>query len=197
MAFLDSDDRWFPGKLQKQLAILEQDGSIGGVYCGLCSVDLESGEIVPQGTRSYPSGDLLAEMLIHDVSNPTSCWMVRRSCFEKAGIFDASLPARQDWDMWIRISAEYQIGVVPEVLVEMGEHTGERVRTDPSREISAHKTIFRKYSLFAFTLSFLGELGSTFSDVSKTGQGVLTPQAFKNECNGHAIAGYCGLAFQF
>jgi hypothetical protein len=35
---------------------------------------------------------------------------------------------------------------LPEVLVEMGEHRGERVRSDPSREIEAHKTILNKYA---------------------------------------------------
>lgn len=146
VAFLDSDDRWLPTKLQKQLALLEKDKSLGGVYCGLCTMDLDSGDKMPQGARAYPEGNLLSKMLIHDISNPTSCWMVRKECFEEVGDFDTSLPARQDWDMWIRLSAEYAIGVVPDVLVEMGEHPGERVRSDPEREIRAHKTIFKKYT---------------------------------------------------
>ena len=137
IAFLDSDDRWLPEKLGKQLAVLQSSEKIGGVYCGLCTVDLSSGETQPIMTREYPTGDLKAEMLIHDVSNPTSCWMVRKSCFDDVGHFDTSLPARQDWDMWIRLSSCYKIGCVPEVLVQMGEHSGERVRSDPSREHEA------------------------------------------------------------
>ena len=146
VAFLDSDDRWLPGKLERQLELLERDKATGGVYCGLCTVDLNSGEQAPQTNRPYPSGNLLSQMLIRDVSNPTSCWMVRKECFEKVCDFDPSLPARQDWDMWIRLSSQYEIGCVPEVLVEMGEHSGERIRSDPEREIGAHKTIFKKYA---------------------------------------------------
>ena len=146
VAFLDSDDRWLPDKLKKQVSVLEKDELVGGVYCGLRTVDLDSGELAPPVIRPYPCGNLLSQMLVHDVSSPTSCWMVRRSCFEKVGVFDCSLQARQDWDMWIRLSSKYDIGCVPEVLVEMGEHMGERVRSNPNREIGAHRAIFEKYA---------------------------------------------------
>ena len=146
IAFLDSDDRWLPDKVQKQLRALLTLQELGGVYCGLRTVDLISGDIQPIMEREYLTGDLLASMLVQDVSNPTSCWMVRKKCFEEVEDFDTSLPARQDWDMWIRLSSKYEIGCVSEVLVEMGEHPGERVRSDPEREISAHKIIFVKYA---------------------------------------------------
>jgi glycosyltransferase involved in cell wall biosynthesis len=146
IAFLDSDDRWLPDKVEKQLKELLANKDLGGVYCGLRSMDLERDVIQPVTHRHYPSGDLLARMLIHDVSSPTSCWMVKRECFEETGLFDISLPARQDWDMWIRLSSKYRIGCVPEMLVEMGEHEGDRVRSDPAREIRAHIMIFRKYA---------------------------------------------------
>lgn len=146
IAFLDSDDRWLPEKLEKQISVLKSDADIGGVYCGLSNIDLITGEEVPSEPRSYPQGDLLQKLLIHDVTEATSCWVVRRACFSKVGVFDIELPARQDWDMWIRLSAQYRIGCVPEVLVEMGNHPGERVRSKAEREISAHQTIFRKYA---------------------------------------------------
>jgi glycosyltransferase involved in cell wall biosynthesis len=146
IAFLDSDDRWLPDKLAMQIAVMEQDEALGGVYCGLCTVDLDSEMGTPQPPRSFAAGRILADMLIHDVSNPTSCWMIRRECFDVVDLFDVALPARQDWDMWIRLTAKYPVGAVPDALVEMGEHPGERVRSDPSREIEAHRIIFDKYA---------------------------------------------------
>lgn len=146
IAFLDSDDRWLPEKLKKQISVLKSDADIGGVYCGLSNIDLITGEKFPSEPRSYPQGNLLQKLLIHDITEATSCWIVRKNCFMEVGAFDIELPARQDWDMWIRLSAQYRIGCVPEVLVEMGNHPGERVRSKAEREISAHKTIFRKYA---------------------------------------------------
>lgn len=179
IAFLDSDDRWLPDKVQKQLAVLQENEETGGVYCGLQSVNLASGDIQTVMARKYLTGDLLAKMLIQDVSNPTSCWMVRRSCFDKVGVFDASLPARQDWDMWIRLAAEYQIGVVAEVLVEMGEHCGERVRSDPSREISAHKTIFKKYAPLRAKFPFWVSLAARSAMYRRRGRVYLHRKGFR------------------
>ena len=146
VAFLDSDDRCLRWKLEMQMPVFRRDQEIGGVYCGLRQVNLDTGGSMPGAPRGYPSGWLLRALLMRDVTGPTSCYVVRKDCFERVGAFDESLPARQDWDMWIRLSAEYKIGCVPEVLVEQGEHCGERVRSNPAREVEAHQAIFRKYA---------------------------------------------------
>ena len=46
VAFLDSDDRWQPDKLAKQIAVLRGDARMGDVYCGLTHVDLATGQPV-------------------------------------------------------------------------------------------------------------------------------------------------------
>lgn len=45
IAFLDSDDTWHPDKLQRQVAVLLNDDRIGGVYCGMQNIDLDTGLI--------------------------------------------------------------------------------------------------------------------------------------------------------
>lgn len=146
VAFLDSDDQWFPAKLSKQLRVFENDPDVGGVYCGLRYRDLDTGVLADDRPREYPQGDLLRTLLIHDVTEGEPCWVVRRSCFENVGVFDESLSARLGWDLWIRLAAEYRIGCVPEVLVYGGTHTGERVRSNPQRELNGHQQIFDKYA---------------------------------------------------
>lgn len=154
IAFLDSDDQWLSQKLEKQIAVLQKNMDIGGVYCGMRNVDLVTGEKEKLSPRAYPEGDLLRQLLIHDVTEATSAWVVRKECFESVGNFDISLPARQDWDMWIRLSEKYRIGCVPEILVELGNHPGERVRSKAHREIDAHQIIFRKYAYLRAVFPF-------------------------------------------
>lgn len=146
VAFLDSDDRWLPQKLEKQIAIFHADPEVGGVYCGLRYIDLQTGELFPERIRAYPQGDLLRELLIHDVTEGEPCWVVRKECFNKIGLFDETLRARLGWDLWIRLSAKYEIGCVPKVLVYGGNHSGERIRSDPQRELEGHQAIFNKYA---------------------------------------------------
>jgi glycosyltransferase involved in cell wall biosynthesis len=154
IAFLDSDDQWLPQKLEKQISIFQSNTDIGGVYCGMRNVDLITGEKEKLSPRAYPEGDLLRQLLIHDVTEATSAWIVRKECFENVGKFDISLPARQDWDMWIRLSEKYRIGCVSEILVELGNHPGERVRSNAHREIDAHQIIFQKYAFLRAKFSF-------------------------------------------
>ena len=95
--------------------------------------------------HEYPTGDLLRQLLIRDVTAPTSTYLVRRDLLEAVGGFDESLEARQDWDLWIRLAAETQIGCVAETLVSIREHPGPRTYTDPLREVRAYRQILAKY----------------------------------------------------
>lgn len=146
IAFLDSDDRWDPMKLHKQLDVFRRDGEIAGVYCGVRHVDRESGRVMEPTGRTYAQGRILDRLLVHDVTAPTSAWVVRRDVFTVAGTFDTELSARQDWDMWIRLAEHYLIGCVPETLVEYREHRGARTASDPTKEIHALRRIHGKYA---------------------------------------------------
>jgi glycosyltransferase involved in cell wall biosynthesis len=146
VAFIDSDDRWVPDKLGKQIPLFFDDPEVGGVYCGLGWIDLVDNQRMPDGSRVYPEGWLLPKLLVHDVTAGTPCYVIKKECFDKVGLFDVSLPARQDWDMWIRLSAEYKIVSVHEVLVYAGKHIGERLSSNAKESIKAQWIIFNKYA---------------------------------------------------
>lgn len=146
IAFLDSDDEWHPLKIEKQISVFE-NASVGAVYCGLQHIDLLRKKVIEPTKRQYPSGNLLSQMLIRDVTAATSTYIVKREVFDNVGFFDETLQARQDWDLWIRIALEYHIGVVPEVLVNFREHAGERTASNPYKEIQGFQTIRSKYKV--------------------------------------------------
>lgn len=46
VAFLDSDDEWFPEKLTRQMAVFRQSALVpGAVYTGVCRVDVPTGRV--------------------------------------------------------------------------------------------------------------------------------------------------------
>ncbi len=145
IAFLDSDDLWHPEKTAKQLAVLA-DPAFGAVYCGVRETVIGSTEPAQIAQRAYPQGQLLSQLLVRDVTAPTSTYMIRAEIFDEAGPFDVSLQARQDWDMWIRIARETKIGAVPEALVDLRAHDGPRTVSDPTRELVAYRAILAKYA---------------------------------------------------
>jgi hypothetical protein len=112
-------------------------------------------------------------------------------------MFDVSLPARQDWDMWIRLSSQYEIGCVPEVLVEMGEHSGERVRSDPDREISAHKTIFKKYTYLRKQFPFWVGLAARSAMYRRRGRVYLHRKGSRLQAAGYQILAIVVWPFAF
>lgn len=155
VAFLDDDDRWSPQKLEKQIPMFLADGEVGAVYCGTRWLNLDIRTRLPYRPRPYPQGWLLPKLLVRDATAPTSAYVVRRVCFDDVGFFDEALPARQDWDMWIRLSEKYKMAATPECLVEQGQHAGERVSTSAPKLVEANKRIFEKYAPLRRRFSFI------------------------------------------
>jgi glycosyltransferase involved in cell wall biosynthesis len=115
LAFLDSDDEWLPGKLEKQLArFAELPDSVGAVYTGVETIDDDGtvSHFVPEH-RGRIHSSLLARNVLHGASQSI---MIRRSVAQEAGEFDVRYPAIGDYDYWLRVSACCEIEAVPDVL---------------------------------------------------------------------------------
>jgi glycosyltransferase involved in cell wall biosynthesis len=144
IGFLDSDDRYRPSKVEKQVARFS-DPQVGAVYCGIANVDMTTGEAETLA-HAYPEGHLFKRLLIKDITNPTSTYMVRRSVLDRVGLFDEAISGRTDWEMALRIARDNVIAAVPEPLVEFRAHGGARTATFPEREIAGFRHIRRKYA---------------------------------------------------
>lgn len=120
IAYLDADDLWDPTKLAKQVEVLEQNLEVGLVYTWIERIN-EQGKSIGKPFKINLEGDIWEKLTENNVIAPSSA-MIRRSCFEKVGMFDASLQAfGEDWDMWLRIAACYSIRVIPETLCSYRE----------------------------------------------------------------------------
>jgi len=117
IAFLDSDDEWLPSKLEKQVKQLDEaPACVGLSYTGYWVI---RGGITELGRIPSARGYVMPLMLARDCVSPTSTVLVKAECFRKVGGFDPELPARQDYDMWFRIAAEYHFEVLTEPLVRI------------------------------------------------------------------------------
>ena len=111
IAFLDDDDEWLPEKLQIQTCLLDNSPpEVGGVLTGY-TIEKMSERIV--STVNYAMIDL-------PKGNPiaTSSVLLRRECFEKCGLFDESMLACSDYDMWIRMSKKFSFKIIENTLVK-------------------------------------------------------------------------------
>jgi GT2 family glycosyltransferase len=56
--------------------------------------------------------------------------MIRRALFDEVGLFDESLPACEDYDLWLRIAWRYPVYTTPSPLVvKHGGHEDQLSRT--------------------------------------------------------------------
>jgi glycosyltransferase involved in cell wall biosynthesis len=119
ISFLDADDLWRPRKIEKQHTVFERgDDNLGLVYTGFAHQDTDGSEWI---RRPRTRGDIYVEELECDRIHPTSTVMIRRECVDRVGRFDTSLPSRQDYDLWIRITEHYEVDYVDDVLVDKRE----------------------------------------------------------------------------
>lgn len=99
IAFEDSDDIWYPTKLEKQMAALQNaDDTVGMVYHKLKYEIKDYGTLIlPKDGDEKRSGDIYAQLLWDNmIGMPTL--LVRKSCLEEVGGFDEEMECLEDYD---------------------------------------------------------------------------------------------------
>ena len=119
IAILNDDDLWAPAKLQKQLDVFERHPKVGLVHTDGSFIDAQGrtfeGEPLGFEFPKTETGDVLLS-LIYANKRIASAVLVRAECFAKLGVFNEAYFGSGDWEMWLRIAEEYEIGFVPEPL---------------------------------------------------------------------------------
>lgn len=144
IAFLDDDDLWLPEKLEKQVHQFEQGPpTLGVVYTDLDFVDTDTGSLIR--THSLRHRGMIRDMLYDRSPGPrTASAMVRKECFDKAGMFDEELTCAQEPDLWIRVSEHYEFDYVPESLVKV-RLTHQRIGNDSGAQIQGRIRFLSKH----------------------------------------------------
>ena len=116
LSFLDSDDLWTPDKLERQLQALQENPDAAVAYSWTDFIN-ESGERLPGGQHFKFTKDVYEQLLLGDFIGSGSNPLIRRDALLNVGPFDESLVGGQDWEMWLRLAAQYHFAVVPSTQV--------------------------------------------------------------------------------
>lgn len=110
LAFLDSDDTWMKQKLSSQLSYLRNNPA--------CKIVQTQEQWVRNGVKvnqpkhwAKQEGDLFMPSLERCMISPSSV-LIHRSVFDEVGLFNESFVACEDYDLWLRITRLYNIGLV-------------------------------------------------------------------------------------
>lgn len=126
---LDADDRFEKSFIEKGVAVLQKDNSIGAVTCYLKSFGLKK-------YRWKPLGGDVRNFLYRQESCASA--MFRKECWDKTGGYDEQMKSGyEDWEFWIRLtSAGWKVHVLKEYLLNyrVTEKSMLLTQSEPKRE---------------------------------------------------------------
>jgi glycosyltransferase involved in cell wall biosynthesis len=130
IAFLDSDDRWLPRKMERQWAYMTANPALR--ISQTDEIWIRRGvRVNPKGKHRKSGGDLFAHSLELCVISPSAV-LLARSLFDEVGGFDDTFPVCEDYDLWLRITCRETVGFLPEALVvKYGGHADQLSRSTP------------------------------------------------------------------
>ena len=121
ICFLDSDDRWTPDKLEIQWRWMQSHPQDMVSYTD--EIWIRNGvRVNPKKKHQKYSGDIFKHCLPLCLISPSSV-MMKSEVLETVGRFDESLPACEDYDLWLRLTERYPVHFIPQkLIVKTGGH---------------------------------------------------------------------------
>lgn len=158
IALINSDDYWStPDKLAYQVQIMRDKPGVGACFGRARFVDkngqeiakssLSFGTVFDQENRSQ--GQWLRRFfdLGNCICHPTM--LIRKSCYEKLGMYNNRLRQLPDFDMWIRLVKRYEIFICDRELINFrilpGENVSSQTVKNSIRTINEHFLIAKNF----------------------------------------------------
>jgi glycosyltransferase involved in cell wall biosynthesis len=148
IAFCDGDDRWLPTFLKKSVTVLQDaPAAVGATFCAFSYID-QYGRLWGKTSVATP-GDYDADRVLagHCPQGNGSCLVLRKSCFDEAGLFDEDLGNCVDLDMWLKIgtrSASPLFRFISEPLVQWRVRPG-AISSNEAARVDGLNLMFERF----------------------------------------------------
>ena len=144
VAFIDSDDAWFPDKLAAQVPLMRRP-EVGLVFGDAVHVTAPREGAPRTGLTCFrvspARGGRVAEDFARCNFVPTCTVLVRRSCLEETGGFCEASEVSADYLAWFRIALRHELDYVERPVAEYTVHP-EGISFDLGRAVAARINLF-------------------------------------------------------
>ncbi|MBI3812636.1 MAG: glycosyltransferase [Nitrospirae bacterium] len=123
IAFLDSDDRWTPRKLEQQIGLFRMRPDVGLVFSSVRFIN-RHGTTMEERRYDPSFRGRMAERLLSWSGIILSSVVVRRDVLDRVGLFEEDLIIGEDWDLYFRLAMEAPFDFIDEPLVLRLVHEG-------------------------------------------------------------------------
>ncbi len=114
LAFLDSDDIWHTEKIQEHINIHQIDPKLLASYTGETWIRNKK-RIKLKAYQQKENPTFINSIRLCKIG--TSTFFCNKKIFEDIGLFDESMMACEDYDLWLRIQQKYKIRLINKELV--------------------------------------------------------------------------------
>ena len=115
VALLDSDDEWLPEKLAKQAAAIRDNPDYQLCHCD--EIWIRNGKRVNAMKKHSKSGGWIFDKCLPLCAISPSATILHRDLFKQVGLFDETLPACEDYDLWLKICSQQPVLYIDEPLL--------------------------------------------------------------------------------
>ena len=144
IAFQDSDDEWFPDKLEQQIKVFDDASSeVGVVYSGFYRIEADKKVYFPSDRFTQIDGNIHNELLKGNFVG-TPAVLIKKECFENIKYFDENLRALEDWELWIEISKHYTFKYINKPLL-CAYSTLNSVNLNQNNMLKAHEIVLLEH----------------------------------------------------
>lgn len=143
ISMIATDDAWEVDKISRQVALMRRvPASVAVVYSDAHQMN-EHGQLIDQGFLAAhgvngdgPSGRIFSRIADGNFI-PAMSTLIRRAALTHVGGYDERL-TYEDFDMWLRLSSEFEFVFLPARLARYRVHSASMVRTIFARPTPAH-----------------------------------------------------------
>ena len=156
IAFLDADDFWFPEKIERQLEFHQRYPDMAMSFTNYEHLTEDYEVIVDcfsywsqfqNRDEQFINIDNPLEFIIENNVIGTSTVMVKADVFSQTDSFNADIKYGEDWELWLRMSENHQIGVLNSVEVGYLMRATSVTQTEDLklRNLASIETILQRY----------------------------------------------------
>lgn len=156
IAFLDADDFWFPEKIERQLEFHQRYPDMAMSFTNYEHLTEDYEVIVDcfsywsqfqNRDEQFINIDNPLEFIIENNVIGTSTVMLKADVFSQTDSFNADIKYGEDWELWLRMSENYQIGVLNSVEVGYLMRATSVTQTEDLklRNLASIETILQRY----------------------------------------------------
>tara|TARA_Y100001970_G_C14243085_1_gene866129 strand:- start:1241 stop:2077 length:837 start_codon:yes stop_codon:yes gene_type:complete len=121
IALLDSDDEWKKNKLEEQVIKLIDNPKYD--FCHTNEIWIRNGIRVNQKKRHKKYGGFIFDKCLDICRISPSSVLLNKNIFNHVGWFNNELPVCEDYDLWLRITADFEILFIDKpLIVKYGGH---------------------------------------------------------------------------